>query len=402
MSSKRNINNIRKNYSLGIIGGGQLALMLTEAAKNRNLDVCVQTKSPFDPAALKADYVIEADPLKIKGNKYLLNICEKIIFENEWIKIEKLKSFESDNVFIPSLKAIQPLVDRISQKKLIDSLNIPCPKWTTLKNFKKLTEEEIKKWNFPLMAKSNKGGYDGKGNKKIHNLDELDSFLVQNDYDEWLIEEWINYDSELALVGSRDQNGKIRVFPIVQTFQANKVCDWVLAPAAKNYDLNSFALNIFSSIVNELNYVGVLGIEFFFGINGLLVNEIAPRTHNSAHFSIEACTSSQFDQYICISSGITPPEIKMISEGAVMINLLGLKKNFPISIDSRLKLLSQVKGANLHWYGKSKEILGRKMAHITFLLKGQTHLERLQEAEEILVKVRNIWPSPNAPKNKLK
>ena len=396
MSFKNNINNIKKNYSLGIIGGGQLALMLTEAAKSRGLAVCVQTKSSNDPAGLKADYVIEADPLKTKGNKSLINVCEKIIFENEWIKIDKLSLFDADNIFIPSLTAIEPLVDRLSQKKLINSLNIPCPKWIPVKDFKNLSDEEMKNWTFPIMAKSNKGGYDGKGNKKIHNKEDLDSFLIEHHSYEWLIEEWIDYEHELALVGSRDKEGKIRVFPIVETFQSNHVCDWVLSPAATDYDLNSFALNIFSSIVNELNYVGVLGIEFFYGINGLLINEIAPRTHNSAHFSIEACSSSQFDQYICISSGIKPPEIKMNSEGSIMINLLGLNKNFSTPIEKRVKLLSEIKGSNLHWYGKSKETLGRKMAHITFLLNGKSHSKRLEESKEILTKVRDIWPSPNA------
>ena len=98
MNQKRNIENIKKNYSLGIIGGGQLALMLAEAANNRGIKVCVQTKSSNDPAGSKADYVIEADPLKVKGNKDLIKECEKIIFENEWIKIEKLNSIESNNI----------------------------------------------------------------------------------------------------------------------------------------------------------------------------------------------------------------------------------------------------------------------------------------------------------------
>ncbi len=395
MSLKKNINNRKKNYSLGIIGGGQLALMLTEAAKNRGLEVCVQTKSSSDPAAFKADYVIEADPLKTNGNKSLINECEKIIFENEWIKIDKLNLIDTKNIFIPSLDAIKPLVDRISQKKLIDSINIPSPKWISSKDLKRLSEEEINNWTFPLMAKSNKGGYDGKGNKKIKTKEELNSFLNENNSVEWLIEEWIDFENELALVGSRDHNGKIRVFPIVETFQSNHVCDWVLSPASTDYDLNLFALNIFSSIVNQLNYVGVLGIEFFYGVNGLLINEIAPRTHNSAHFSIEACSSSQFDQYVCISSGITPPEIKMNCEGAIMINLLGLKNDFPISIESRIKMLSKINGSNLHFYGKSQETPGRKMAHITFLLNGKTHLERYEESQEILTKVRDIWPSPN-------
>ena len=395
MNQKRNIENIKKNYSLGIIGGGQLALMLTEAAKNRGIKVCVQTKSSNDPAGSKADYVIEADPLKVKGNKDLIKECEKIIFENEWIKIEKLNLIESKNIFVPSLESIHPLVDRISQKKLIDRMNLPSPRWISISEFKSLDDAEIKNWKFPLMIKSSKGGYDGKGNKKINTKEDLDSFLIADNLDEWLIEEWVDYKNELALVGSRDFDGTIRFFPIIETFQKNNVCEWVFSPAEVDYDLKIFAINIFSSIVNELNYVGIMAIEFFYGENGLLINEIAPRTHNSAHFSIEACSSSQFDQYICISSGIKTPEINMHSEGSLMINLLGLKNKFPLTIEKRLELLSNIKGSNLHWYGKSKESLGRKMAHITFLLYEKNHLKRAEKSKEILTKVREIWPSPN-------
>ncbi|MDC3118793.1 5-(carboxyamino)imidazole ribonucleotide synthase [Prochlorococcus sp. AH-716-K03] len=395
MNQKRNIENIKKNYSLGIIGGGQLALMLTEAATNRGIKVCVQTKSSNDPASLKADHIIVADPLKVKGNKDLIKECEKIIFENEWIQIEKLNLIDSKNIFVPSLESIQPLVDRISQKKLIERMNLPSPEWISIDEFKSLDDEKIKEWNFPLMVKSYKGGYDGKGNKKINSKDDLNSFLVEANSDDWLIEEWVDYKNEFALVGSRDFDGTIRFFPIVETFQKNNVCDWVLSPAEVSYDLKTFAINIFSSIVNELNYVGVMAIEFFYGDNGLLINEIAPRTHNSAHFSIEACSSSQFDQYICISSGINPPEINMHVQGSLMINLLGLKKKFPLSLEKRIELLSQIKGSNLHWYGKSKESVGRKMAHITFLLNEKNHLKRVEKSKELLTKVREIWPSPN-------
>ena len=395
MNPLRNIDNVKKNYSIGIIGGGQLALMLVEAANDRDIKICVQTKSLADPAVPKADYVIDADALKVKGNKDLIKECEKIIFENEWIKIEKLQLIDSKNIFVPSLVSIQPLVDRISQKKLIERMRIPSPRWISIKDFKSLDDDEIESWNFPLMAKSYKGGYDGKGNKKINCKEDLNSFLFEANSDEWLIEEWIDYKNELALVGSRDFDGTIRFFPIVETFQKNNVCDWVLSPAEINYDLKTFAINIFSSIVNELNYVGVMCIEFFYGDKGLLINEIAPRTHNSAHFSIEACSSSQFDQHICIAAGIKPPEIKMNSKGSLMINLLGLKKKFPLSIEKRIKLLSEMKGSNLHWYGKSKESVGRKMAHITFLLDEENHSKRVEKSNEILTKVREIWPSPN-------
>ena len=187
MNLKRKIENIKKNYSIGIIGGGQLALMLAEAANNRGIKVCVQTKSSNDPAGSKADYVIEADPLKLKGNKDLIKECEKIIFENEWIKIEKLNSIDSKNIFVPSLESIQPLVDRISQKILIERLNLPSPRWKSIEEFKSLNDEEIESWNFPLMIKSYKGGYDGKGNTKINTREDLNSFFVETNSEEWII-----------------------------------------------------------------------------------------------------------------------------------------------------------------------------------------------------------------------
>ena len=385
---------LKKPYPLGIIGGGQLALMLVEAANDRDIKVCVQTKSLKDPGSLKADFVIEADPLQMKGNKNLLNSCENIIFENEWVKVDKLKQVSSNQNFIPNLDSISPLVDRISQKNFIKKLGLPSPHWMPMKEFKKIDIEKSKHWKFPLMAKSFKGGYDGKGNRKIYDEEDLNSFFSKNNPEEWLIEEWVEYEKEFALVGSRDTLGKIRLFPLVETFQSNNICQWVLSPANTTYEVNLFALNIFSSIVNELDYVGVISIEFFFGSKGLLINEIAPRTHNSGHFSIEACNSSQFDQHICISTGINPPEIKMKSEGSLMINLLGLMKNFPLSIESRIERLSNINGGYIHWYGKSKETIGRKMGHITFLLDEKSYEERFLKSKKLIDEVNRIWPSP--------
>ena len=394
MPTSVNINNSSKPYPIGIIGGGQLALMLVEAAKERDVKVCIQTKSSDDPAALKADKVIHADPLQIKGNKTLIKNCEKVIFENEWVKIEKLKQLCSEVSFIPKLEALNPLVDRISQKRFIDKLNLPSPKWLSISDYANLAAEDLKAWKFPIMAKSFKGGYDGKGNKKISCKEELDDFLSLNKSEEWIFEEWIDYEKEIALIGSRDKDGVVRVFPIVETFQSNNVCHWVLSPAKTSYEIDLFAYNIFSSIVNELNYVGVLGIEFFFGKSGLLINEIAPRTHNSGHFSIEACNSSQFDQQICISSGIKPPDINMNSKGALMINLLGLRKNHSLKIEERIDRLSNINGANIHWYGKSKETFGRKMGHITFLLNENNHEKRCEKANSLKKRVNHVWPSP--------
>ena len=123
-----------------------------------------------------------------------------------------------------------------SKKILIERLNLPSPRWKPIEEFKSLNDEEIEYWNFPLMIKSYKGGYDGKGNIKINTREDLNSFFVETNSEEWIIEEWVDYKNEFALVGSRDFDGTIRFFPVVETFQKNNICDWVLSPAEIDYD----------------------------------------------------------------------------------------------------------------------------------------------------------------------
>ena len=245
------------------------------------------------------------------------------------------------------------------------------------------------------MAKAAKGGYDGKGTRILKNIDELIAFFQLVDPSDWLIESWVPYDREFALVASRDLQGKIRTFPLVETYQSNQVCDWVIAPANVEHSVEAMAFNISSSILTNLNYVGVMAIEFFYGSEGLQVNEIAPRTHNSAHFSIEACNTSQFDQQICIAAGIPVTSPQMISPGAVMLNLLGLDENVESPLSERLAKIESIKEAHLHWYGKNEEKVGRKLGHVTFLLHENNSRDRITKAKELIREVRSIWPVNN-------
>ena len=136
------------------------------------------------------------------------------------------------------------------------------------------------------MAKASRGGYDGKGTVVLRDIDGLAQLLRAVPADDWLLESWVDYELELALVVSRDQRGRIRHFPLVQTHQHQQVCDWVLAPAPVDPSVAALAYNVAASLMTKLGYVGVLALEFFYGPTGLQVNEIAPRTHNSGHFSI--------------------------------------------------------------------------------------------------------------------
>ena len=378
---------------IGVVGGGQLARMLVQAAAERQVPIAVQTSKPADPAAGLASRIVAADPTDVAGTRELVVGCDGITFENEWVNIDALLPLEQQGVrFRPSLAALSPLVDKLSQRQLLEDLAIPSPPWCPLSLISPAQPALPQGWTFPVMAKASRGGYDGKGTLVLRDIDALAQLLRAVPAEDWLLESWVDYELELALVVSRDQRGRIRHFPLVQTHQHQQVCDWVLAPAPVDPSVAALAYNVAASLMTKLGYVGVLALEFFYGPAGLQVNEVAPRTHNSGHFSIEACTSSQFDQQLCIAAGLPVPDPELNSRGALMVNLLGLDPERHAPLDQRLQALEAMPGLHLHWYGKSPETPGRKLGHVTLLLEGDTVLKRRDEAESALVAIRRIWP----------
>ena len=379
---------------IGVVGGGQLAMLLVEAGKKRDIEVVVQTGVITDPAAKKTKQVVLHDPTNAEGTKLLAEKTSLITFENEWVDISSLLLIENNGLsFVPRLQSLSPLINKITQRELLNSLSIPCPDWLSIPLQKSSKIDLPADWDFPLMAKAAKGGYDGKGTKIIKNLNQLEEFLEVETKEQWMLEKWVSFEKELSIVSSRDSKGIVRSLPIVETYQSKQVCDWVLAPADVNHDVDLMVKNIVSSLLDELDYVGVIAIEFFFGSEGLLVNEIAPRTHNSGHFSIDACNSSQFDQQICITSGLHVPMPEMLVDGALMANLLGLQSDYPISLTQRLNDLRAVPGLNVHWYEKEEETKGRKLGHVTYLLNNKNVISRKKEALDVLKTIRSIWPT---------
>ena len=382
---------------IGVVGGGQLARMLVQAAAARQIPVAVQTGSDDDPAVDGASRLVTADPRDVAGTRQLVEGCSGITFENEWVNIDALIPLEQQGVcFRPSLAALSPLVDKLSQRQLLADLLIPSPPWCPLSLVSPAQPALPQGWSFPVMAKAARGGYDGKGTLVLKDIDALAQLMRSVRAEDWMLEAWVDFERELAMVVSRDASRSVRAFPLVETHQSQQVCDWVLAPAAVPQAVEALAYNAATSLLTKLNYVGVLALEFFFGPAGLQVNEIAPRTHNSGHFSIEACTSSQFDQQLCIAAGLPVPTPELTRAGAVMVNLLGLPEGIAAPLDQRLTSLRQLPDATLHWYGKNPESPGRKLGHITVLLDGLTAEERSDQARMITAGIRDIWPLPSS------
>ncbi|MEI8250236.1 MAG: 5-(carboxyamino)imidazole ribonucleotide synthase [Synechococcus sp. ELA057] len=423
-------------HAMGIVGGGQLAWMLAEAAADLGVSLHVQTPRGDDPAARRATTVLEAPLDDVAATRQLAERCGAVSFENEWIPLEALAPLIQEGVrFVPSLQALRPLIDKRSQHQLLQSLHLPTPRWCPLEevlhppstrekgagddarvlNADSSTGDDLDPQtglllqgqeatssprlpdglDFPVMAKAATGGYDGRGTRLLQNQGDLEALLTEVDPTGWLLEERVNFELELALVACRNREGELRLFPLVQTHQHQHVCDWVLYPAPVDHAVEAFARNVAASLLTALDYVGVLSIEFFYGPAGLQINELAPRTHNSGHLTIEACQTSQFEQQVRIVTGRPMGSTEARVPGALMINLLSPEEPLAADqVEERCRRLRELPGAHLHWYGKSGHRPGRKLGHLTVALPEGGGAAHDQEWERWLQQVREIWPLP--------
>lgn len=419
--------------AIGIVGGGQLAWMLADAAQRMGLVLKVQTPGADDPAVRLASAVVRAELRDCEATRRLAEGCRSVSFENEWADLEGLAPLAADGIcFLPSLRSLEPLICKRRQRDLQARLRLPTPRWfpleqvlwqpdpggidsnspaedghqgpgqmrglpspgdTPLAPQPRLPEG----FTYPLMAKKASGGYDGKGTVVLQSPEDLEALLEQVTASDWLVEELVSFERELSLVASRDQAGVVAVYPLAETHQHEQICDWVLAPAAVEHAVLAYARNIAASLLTSLDYVGVLSIEFFYGPNGLLINELAPRTHNSGHYTIEATHTSQFEQQLRIVSGQSVGCTDLKVPGAMMVNLLGFDSGEADFREQR-DALAALPEATLHWYGKAESRPGRKLGHLTLLLRGATAEARQLEAATKLKQVRSIWPLPQGLK----
>ena len=400
--------------TIGVVGGGQLAWMLAAAADDLGLELRVQTPSSNDPATRLAKVVEQAPLDDVEATRKLALGCTAITFENEWVNLEGLAALASEGVtFLPSLHALEPLVCKRRQRELLQQLRLPAPAWLPLgellvsltppadsNNLQPKSPLPVVAplqmrpgWQFPLMAKAITGGYDGKGTEVLHNRSDLDRLLQRVESDHWIVEALVAFDLELSQLVARDCQGNVVCYPLVQTQQHSQVCDWVLAPADVPHAVQAYARNVAASLLTALDYVGVLCIEFFYGPQGLQVNEVAPRTHNSGHLTIEAAQTSQFAQQARIVAGLPMGSVELKVPGALMVNLLGFECSQHDYGEQR-RALASLPGATVHWYGKQGSTPGRKLGHVTLVLDGGTAALRERQAQQCLAAVRAIWPLP--------
>jgi len=339
-------------YDLGILGGGQLARMSVMAAQTMGIRVITLDSDPNSPAAQVGPSVVGDiyDPTAIAG---LMRQVNAVSFENEFIPANSIREactlagFEEEKV-IPGIDTLAIVQDKLRQREAYVAAGVPSPRAVPI--------EDADSILFPKVLKARTGGYDGKGTRIVRTPEEFESYRWMWASAEWLAEEFVPFEQELAVMVTVNSQGVVSTFPTMVTEQKNNVCDLVYPSLV---DASEIAI----AAVEAVNGRGLFGVELFLLADGqILVNEIAPRPHNSGHYSLDWGGTSQFQQHVRVATCF-PIDPSPMGMPTAMVNLIGQEscRDYTAGVFS---VQSEFPEAHVHWYGKAESRPGRKMGHI--------------------------------------
>ncbi len=370
-----------KTFTLGILGGGQLAKMLAAAAYRLGINVSVIENHSDSPAGdmTKSDF-INGWKIQSELDNFIEN-SDIITLENEFINPNILDYISKKRKVFPTADTMRLVQDKLTQKETFLNAGLPVPHFEKIDNVDELYDF-AKRNGYPFVLKARKYGYDGYGNATIFDENAIEtSFNKFNDANtnrKLMAETFVDFSKELAVLIARNEDGETVVYPCVETVQYRHICHEVIAPAEVDETIHKEAQNIASRAVESINGVGVFGVELFFTKrNQILINEIAPRPHNSGHYTIEACQTSQFENCIRAVCKLPLGSPKMIVPAAAMVNLLGERDGS--GVPSNIIPLLRHNSVWLHLYNKKSSRIGRKMGHITAV--GNTQSSALNRAK---------------------
>jgi 5-(carboxyamino)imidazole ribonucleotide synthase len=343
---------------LGILGGGQLARMMALKAHEMGLPVAILSENADDPAAQVAPLWIKGkldDPKTIEA---FLRKCAVATFESEFLDAELLEKArkKTKTPIFPRPREMAKLQDRLTQKQLLVRSRIPTAEYYAVNTVDQALDA-FTRLQCAAVFKKRRFGYDGYGTFVVRDSVALEKFLpelAKNPHG-FIAEKFVPFRRELAVMIARGKNGGRTALPFVETFQENSRCLWVKGPLKTTKTLATLEKNLLR-FLDDIGYVGIMGVELFETSQGLLVNELAPRVHNSAHYSLEGLSDDQFSLHIKAVLGAELSRPELVSGGFAMMNLLGSSRRVP-----RLRLTPHV---HLHWYGKTENRPGRKMGHL--------------------------------------
>lgn len=358
--------------TIGILGGGQLGRMIILEGKKMGYRFITLDPSSDCPGSQVADRHIVAGFDDLEAARRLADSCDLITYEFENADDAVVKALEEEAFLPQGGELLRMTRHRIREKKALEEAGVPVAPYRVVRN----REEFISGWKslgFPCVLKTATGGYDGKGQWVFQSGAEAEAFIEIEEGQEYILEQWIPFDKEISVIAARSIRGEVATFPPAWNIHRRQILHQSIVPAPVGAEVIERAEGLAQQIAEKLDVRGLIAVEMFLLRDGkLLVNELAPRPHNSGHYTWEACVTSQFEQQIRALCGLPLGSPRLLTP-VVMTNILGedvdrvqaQMANFP----------PQVK---VHWYGKRESRPGRKMGHLTIV--GET----LEEVLKIL------------------
>jgi 5-(carboxyamino)imidazole ribonucleotide synthase len=351
-------------YKIGILGGGQLGRMLIQAAIDLDIKIKVLDPDNNSPCKSIAHEFVKGDFNDFQTVLDFGQDCDFITIEIENVNLEALEALETKGKKVyPQPSILRKIKDKRIQKQFFEDNKLPTAKFKLIENKSKISTTE---WNTPFVNKIGEGGYDGKGVQIIRN---------ENDYAKAfdrpsLIEELVDFEKELAVVAARSENGEIKCFPVVEMVfhpEANLV-EYLFSPALISKELEEKAIALAEQTIKAFGIVGLLAVEMFLTKAGeLLINEVAPRPHNSGHHTIKANLVSQFEQHLRAILNLPLGDTNQISSSAAMVNILGAEGYEGEAYYEGMEKLLSLTGIHPFLYGKALTKPFRKMGHVTVI-----------------------------------
>ena len=366
-----------------MLGGGQLGRFFVISAQNLGYQVTVLDPDKKSPAGLIADVHICAGYDDKSALDQIINTCFAVTTEFENIPFATLKYLENSLIVRPSSQAVSIVQNRIKEKNFLADNKFPVGPFHVIES-----EDHINKVPdniFPAILKIAQFGYDGKGQVHVDNSNEVREAFIKSNYAPCILEKKLPLEVEVSVITARSISGNHVFFPIAENQHINGILDTTISPGRIRSDIAFKVREYAHKIAIKLNYIGVLAVEFFIVEGNIYINEIAPRPHNSGHYSLDACTNNQFDLQVRVLADLDLLDPDFHSN-TIMINLLGdmwFKENK--LRDPDFNILLDDPSVNLHMYGKEEPRKGRKMAH--FNVSGDNLNDMLVKASRLKQKL---------------
>lgn len=354
---------ILPDATLGVLGGGQLGRMFTCAARSMGYRVVVLDPDPHSPAGIMADQHIRADYVDHAALAAMGKACAAITTEFENVPAQTLEILAEHCPVRPHAGAVSIVQDRIREKTFLRAHDLPTVPFDTVLQTRAVVQA-VKDLGTPAILKCAAFGYDGKGQITVHNEQEAVAAFETLGGVPCVLERRVDLAAEVSVVLARDAAGNTACYPVAENIHVNGILDTTIVPARVAPEIAQRATEMAAAVAEALQYCGVLAVEFFVTTGGeLLINEIAPRPHNSGHYTLDACATSQFEQQVRTLCGLPPGDTRLLSP-VVMVNLLG---DVWGGGTPHWDVLLQDPKAKLHLYGKKEARPGRKMGHFNYL-----------------------------------